>query len=340
MKYTAIVALLGAVALTSVEAKKGDNLKRRGDDDEQSDPEPDSPVSEESISEISEDSISEYDDDDIENEDVEALQHHYASRGDALGKIMYWIPSRTTMDECDTGADGHDIDEMRACVVDNSPWWAEWYIPYYFDMVYAEYDADTSDLIDGTEMDALYAEIDRRYMVKNLLRIDQYLPSAETMASAECDLDEDASLTKEEVRTCWVADMSYWRSYYFDYYFDPVFAWFDADEDDALSADELAALYDEVARIMAMSKLMRINQYLPAEEDLAACDVDADGLSKDDLGDCWKANMPYWKQYYFPRYYDPVWSYFDADASDVLEEGEITALYAAAEERVLAPPPP
>ena len=76
---------------------------------------------------------------------------------------------------------------------------------------------------------------------------------------------------------------------------------------------------------------------------IASCDTesapdagDQDGaLTKDELYDCWVANVPYWKEYYFEWHFNKVWAYFDADEDDILDDAEETALLEASEARVL-----
>jgi len=205
--------------------------------------------------------------DEVDETDEGALQGYYYNNWDPLSVILNWIPDRTTMDACAGDDSAWTETEMLDCILDNASWWAAYYIPYYFPWVFNEYGGD-DDSMSAAEMDALYAEIDRRVMVWALIQIDQDIPDFTT-----CD-EFSEGISWEGAGACWKRNTSWWRRYYFDYWFDIVWAWFD-DEDDVLSEAEWTAINDEIARINAWSHLFRIRRYLPTDGFDSCTAVDA-----------------------------------------------------------------
>jgi hypothetical protein len=270
--------------------------------------------------------------DEVDETDEGALQGYYYNNWDPLSVVLNWIPSRATMDACAGDDNVWTETEMLDCILDNASWWAAYYIPYYFPWVFNEYD-DGDDSMSAAEMDALYAEIDRRVMVWALIQIDQDIPEDIT-ACDEFDSVNNA-ISWEGAGACWKRNTSWWRRYYFDYYFSIVEDWFDADDDGDLEESEAIAVGDEIQRINAWSHLFRIRRYLPSDGFDSCTAVNATAETKEEIYDCWVANVPYWKEYYFEWHFNKVWAYFDADEDDVLDDAEETALLEASEARVL-----
>jgi len=141
---------------------------------------------------------------DLADDDVDGLTYYWYNNWDPLSAIDQWFPDWDTMWDCDADDDDLQEAEMLQCVIDNSPWWAEWYIPYYFSWVFDEYDADENGDIDVDEMDDLYWEIARRKMVNSLISIKKWLPHPEDCANV------DADYTWTEWGVCWKAATPWW----------------------------------------------------------------------------------------------------------------------------------
>lgn len=128
-------------------------------------------------------------------------------------------------------------------------YWKQYYFSYYFDIIWAWFD-DGDDILQEEEWDAILAEIARIDGWSHLFRIRRYLP--DDGFDSCTDADTDNALSKTEVHDCWIANVPYWKEYSFEYHFSNVWAYFDADEDDVLDADEAEVILEAAASRVLM----------------------------------------------------------------------------------------
>jgi hypothetical protein len=181
------------------------------------------------------------DDDSISSAEMDALYEEIARREMvwALMKIDQDIPELGDCTFADPTAPTKA--ECGACWKANVSWWRRYYFDYWFDIVWAWFDEDEDDVADLAEWEALNDEIARIKAWSHLFRIRRYLPDD---GFDSCTFADAAAPTKTEVSDCWVANVPYWKVDYFGWHFDNVWAYFDADEDDVLDADEETALLE------------------------------------------------------------------------------------------------
>jgi Ca2+-binding EF-hand superfamily protein len=82
--------------------------------------------------------------------------------------------------------------------------------------------------------------------MRNISRYTDYAPSASTWIAA-CDANTDGEVTIDELYDCWSAGVYEWRIDAFDAVYEDMFNYFDANDDDKLTGDELLAFQSRLS---------------------------------------------------------------------------------------------
>jgi Ca2+-binding EF-hand superfamily protein len=171
-----------------------------------------------------------------------------SSDSDALGEIIRYFPTEADFfTNCPNGDGALTEAAVYDCLAANVSEWRMYRFDYYFPQAFAAWDTETADGTWNTaEAEAVYDEIERRALMRNISRYTDYAPSASTWI-ATCDTSGEGEVTIDELYDCWSAGVYEWRIDAFDAVYEDMFNYFDANDDDKLTGDELLAFQSRLS---------------------------------------------------------------------------------------------